>query len=91
MQPGALAYLATCFEPRAPGLAVVLRDWDIVLPHDPLLVAQEALAHLDGAHRLARLVPADGIHREVIELLTVVFHAACREVFSRDAARRSHV
>lgn len=88
MQPGALAYLADVFEARAPGLAVLLRDWEIVLPHDPLDVAKAVLAALASALRLAEHDPLDKVHLETIEVLDVVFQAAARAVFARAAAGR---
>jgi hypothetical protein len=88
MTSAALEYLADAWEPAAPGLAVVLREWARVIPHDALAVAKESLWVLSGAQRLAAHVPGDGVHRDVAEVLEVVFLAAAREVFSRDARRR---
>lgn len=90
MQPGALLYLADCYEERAPGFAVKLRDWNLVIEHEPIEVAREALFTLAGAQLLTVCCPLDRVHLEVVEVIEVVFHHACRRVFERDAeARRS--
>lgn len=89
MQPGALNYLADCFEARSPGFAFQLRSWELVLPHDPIAVAREALRLLADTQRLIERAPEDPVIRDERDAVTVVFHEAARRVFARDATARS--
>lgn len=91
MAPGALHKLADDLEPRAPGLAVFLREWALCLQHDdPRSVAVEALAALDRAKELAVIVPGDEVNREAITVLTEVLLKVAVDVFRRDARGGSH-